>query len=59
MSDSISDLIIAISAVIGALIIKLLSGKMRPIWRFITGMGSAIVLSVILHLAVKWCSAIF
>ncbi len=54
MKESTSDLIITLCVIIGVFIIRILPKKIWWGWRVFIGLVSAIALSVITHLIVKW-----
>ncbi len=53
MNEWISDFIIAVTAAIGVVIIRVLPKKIKLGWRIVIGLLSIIVLSMIGHLVVK------
>jgi|GEM_PF-4003114 len=55
MDTYTSDFIISISAIIGALIAKILPKRIKLIWRIIIALVAAIIISTLAHIIVKLC----
>lgn len=55
MDTFTSDFIISISAIIGALIAKILPKRIKLIWRITIALVAAIIISTLAHIIVKLC----